>query len=729
MANAQQSWFARDTTVVVSSKGTRILNPWAGGINASQFQKMDLNADGIEDLIVFDRTNGKVTTLVASSSPLDPQKKIFLHTPTYESYFPTMENWMILADYNKDGLKDLFTSTPLGIRVYQQVRVGKTWSWKLVEEVLSTKGFTQVINLQVSGPDIPGIVDIDGDGDLDIITFDFGGEFIELHQNLSMEKYGVPDSLGQSNNPVFARNGECWGNFYKGTQEDFVFGVDCGVSKNLGRRIFHAGNSILLRDLDGDGIKDLLIGHVSNEHISFIKNSAAGIIADFTSFSNNFPVSDPAQFYIFPAAFIEDIDFDGVDDLVVAPSVSSNDNNMVDFKSSNWFYHNAGTNAKPDFKLIQKNLLQDQMIDVGENAAPTFFDVDGDGDLDMIIGTGGMPTTSGFKGGLWLLKNTGTTKVPIYEVSSENYLDISSALSLYNLKPQWADFNGDGVVDLGFVGVTSSGAKSEYRFIPNKGAKGGAVQLNVVDAVTLTLPPDTQVGDSPCFYDADGDGDLDLVVGKPQGNIHYYKNSGEKGQFAFSLETDALGGVTQNYDGRFVNIAIDDFDLDGRPDMLTVDHTGNIRMFYEGTWGKWTKRAEQIVQQNGKPSTVRLGKYLNAGVADFNGDGKPDVAVGTNGGGLSLFTNILPISITGVEPGDALRIEVFPNPTRDYIKISSTQKCTARIMTASGLSLITDINLLPQAERELSIKGLPAGLYIAEFTNGKAKVVKKLIIQ
>jgi hypothetical protein len=47
------------------------------------------------------------------------------------------------------------------------------------------------------------------------------------------------------------------------------------------------------------------------------------------------------------------------------------------------------------------------MIDVGENATPSFFDIDGDGDLDMLIGTGGMPGATGFKGGLWLLKNEG----------------------------------------------------------------------------------------------------------------------------------------------------------------------------------------------------------------------------------------------------------------------------------------------------------------------------------
>ena len=43
--------------------------------------------------------------------------------------------------------------------------------------------------------DIPAIVDVDLDGDLDILTFHIGGSNVEYHQNQSMDLYGVPDSL------------------------------------------------------------------------------------------------------------------------------------------------------------------------------------------------------------------------------------------------------------------------------------------------------------------------------------------------------------------------------------------------------------------------------------------------------------------------------------------------------------------------------------------------------
>ncbi|REA62442.1 hypothetical protein DSL64_09315 [Dyadobacter luteus] len=726
---AQQAWFKRDTITAVRVNGKTLVNPWAGGLNASQFHKMHLNGDDEEDLVVFDRTNNRVTTFLASAHPRDPGQKVYVHAPAYEAIFPRMENWMILADYDGDGLKDLFTSTSLGIRVYRQVKTGNVWSWQLQREVISTRGYSSVINLQVSGPDIPGIVDIDGDGDLDIITFDFAGESIELHQNMSMERFGVPDSLGTSVNPVYARNGDCWGNFHKGTGEDFVFNYPCGVSDGAsGGSVLHAGNSILLRDLNGDGKPDLLIGHISNEHISFITNSTTGLAANFVSFTNTYPANAPVSFHIFPTAFMEDVDFDGVDDLIVAPGVSSNDGNMVDFKASGLLYHNAGQNNNPDFRLVKNNFLQDEMIDVGENAAPSFFDIDGDGDLDMIIGTGGMPGTTGFRGSLWLLTNTGTATDPVYEVTSENYLDLKTVLGLYNIKPQWADFNGDGVADLGFFGTSSTGLRPEFRYIPNKGTKTGAVQLSLSDAVSLPLPAEAQIGDSPFFYDTDGDGDLDMIVGKPLGNIYHYTNTGSNSQYVWRLETDALAGVGINYDGRFSHAVVADIDLDGKPDLLTVDHTGNVRIFHKAMWGQWTSRESQLIELNGKPATALLGRYLYLAVGDYNGDGKPDIAVGNNGGGLSVFENILSLVITGVEPPMQGTARVYPNPVKGNVKVLSSYKASLRISTVAGIVLKQNIPVQPNTEQEINTSGWVPGLYLFEIVGERYRETKKIVV-
>lgn len=66
-----------DSAIAVSSKGANLLNPWAGGLNAPQFLKMHLNNDDIEDLVVFDRTNSKISTFTAAASRQILQKKYF----------------------------------------------------------------------------------------------------------------------------------------------------------------------------------------------------------------------------------------------------------------------------------------------------------------------------------------------------------------------------------------------------------------------------------------------------------------------------------------------------------------------------------------------------------------------------------------------------------------------------------------------------------------------------
>jgi hypothetical protein len=101
--------------------------------------------------------------------------------------------------------------------------------------------------------------------------------------------------------------------------------------------------------------------------------------------STNFPASQPAIFIIYPSPYYEDVDFDGVKDLIVSPNIFSREFLQTDLRQSTWFYKNTGTTSQPIFSSLNKDFLQENMIDVGENAATVFFDKDGDGDLDLFI--------------------------------------------------------------------------------------------------------------------------------------------------------------------------------------------------------------------------------------------------------------------------------------------------------------------------------------------------------
>jgi hypothetical protein len=80
--------------------------PWNGGFNAPQFSNIDLNRDGITDMISFDRQGDMLRT--------------YIHLPAsgrwqlnwdYAKIFPPLVDWVLILDYNHDGVEDLFTSS------------------------------------------------------------------------------------------------------------------------------------------------------------------------------------------------------------------------------------------------------------------------------------------------------------------------------------------------------------------------------------------------------------------------------------------------------------------------------------------------------------------------------------------------------------------------------------------------------------------------------------------
>ena len=187
---------------VLDRDGAVIKNPNAGGLRAPQFNKIDLNQDGIEDLLIFDRAGDVLVPMIAEA--LETLNYTF--APEYVSHFPTITEWMILEDYDNDGIKDLFcfpTQIALpGIEVWKGKLVDRHYEFELVKfpeddfDILFipvSNGSTQIY---VSVVDIPVIEDIDGDGDLDILSFGPSGSTI-LRPLRKVENY--TDLLNFSN--------------------------------------------------------------------------------------------------------------------------------------------------------------------------------------------------------------------------------------------------------------------------------------------------------------------------------------------------------------------------------------------------------------------------------------------------------------------------------------------------------------------------------------------------
>ena len=185
-ASAQEFTFKYDNSLKIIQNGQVLPNALAGGLNAPQFSTCKLDNDGVEDLVIFDRTAQKITTFLAKQD--NTGKYFWQYAPQYETAFPKISNWILLIDYNRDGKKDIFTYTPSGIRVFNNISTDKL-AFQLAADPVYSTGYSGKINLYVSATDIPAIVDIDNDGDYDIITFDSSGNFAFYHKNFCIENY------------------------------------------------------------------------------------------------------------------------------------------------------------------------------------------------------------------------------------------------------------------------------------------------------------------------------------------------------------------------------------------------------------------------------------------------------------------------------------------------------------------------------------------------------------
>jgi len=312
-----QLQFVRYDSIPVQISGDSILLPWAGGFNSPQFSSIDLNGDDLKDLVAFERDwYGTIKTFINRGTANEVD---FEYAPYYQLFFPEMHNWALLIDYNCDGKEDIFTSVPAGVAVYRNDYSKKEGlHFTLVTSLLFSDGPNGQEHIYVSPPDMPAITDIDGDGDIDILSFGILGQRAKYFKNMSMENHGNCDSLD------FNLESECWGYFSESDQDNTITLFDtCGTKSNSqGKETRHAGSALLAIDFTGNGAKNLMLGDITNSNMTMLINGGtaqeASIIAVDTAFPSNTLSVDLTAF---PAGYYLDVNNDNKKDLIVSPII------------------------------------------------------------------------------------------------------------------------------------------------------------------------------------------------------------------------------------------------------------------------------------------------------------------------------------------------------------------------------------------------------------------------
>lgn len=361
------------------------------------------------------------------------------------------DNAPVFVDLDGDGDCDLVSGDASGTFVYFQ-NTGSATSPAFAAAVSDPFGLK---GEQMDSA--PAFVDLEGDGDFDLVSGDVNGAFAYF------------ENTGSARTPAFA---------------DSVFNPFQWIS--LRNDPYPA-----LGDLDEDGDPDLICGQLGINFLYFQNTGSSSDPAFAPAVSNPFglTISHYAQ-----SPVLCDLDGDGDFDLMCGNRGGS----FV-------YYQNTGSKTVPAFAPALTNPFGLWTVgDTSGRSAPALANIDGDDDLDLLSGDG--------SGGFTFFTNTGSATSPAFVYGG--ILDSNGGITS---TPAFGDLDQDGDFD-----VMSGDISGNFTYYQNTGSPTHAAFVTGVSNPFGLSSLGSQ--SMPSFGDLDADHDLDVLSGSLFGSFIYFPN-------------------------------------------------------------------------------------------------------------------------------------------------------------------------------------------------------------
>jgi len=338
-------------------------------------------------------------------------------------------------------------------------------------------------------------------------------------------------------------------------------------------------DKVVVADLDGDGIQDIVVCNTDSYSVFL------GVGDGTFAFNNNYPSAGLGV----NLCAVADLNGDGIPDIVATTNFNAN-----------------STGGGVDVLLgVGDGTFADPVSNVAgpiETFAIAVGDVNGDGIPDLVV-TSNCQTQTCLNGNVIVLLGWGKGKfpnpAPIYITSGTGPIAL-------------ADMNGDGILDIIYAGGVMLGDGTGY-FNPVDGGEllGGAVSIAVGDVNGDGIPDVVAVSNN---------NQADVLLGNGDGTLTHYASYKTGGYWPLSVSLADLTG-------------------EGYPDLIVANECQYIQKGSGGN-GKCNSIGQVSILTNkggtgpsfagfNPAQSFASGGYQasSVGVADLNGDGKPDLVV------------------------------------------------------------------------------------------------------